>query len=109
MIRSTERHGLFFGLHFSSACVSISHIFFANDSIIFCKANLPQVKVVKKVLQNYAKVSDQELNFQKSALFFDKFVPSNLQESIIAVLGITKTGDCGSYLGLPYLIGRSKK
>ncbi|KAI5649336.1 hypothetical protein M9H77_35341 [Catharanthus roseus] len=30
-------------------------------------------------------------------------------ESIIAVLGITKTGDCGSYLGLPYLIGRSKK
>lgn len=70
MIRSTERHGLFFGLHFSSACASISHIFFANDSIIFCKANLPQVKVVKKVLQNYAKVSDQELKLSEICFIF---------------------------------------
>lgn len=61
------------------------------------------------VLQDYVIVSGHDVNFQNFVLFFNKSVPPDLQDFITVVLGITKIGDHGSYLGLPCLIGRSKK
>lgn len=109
MIQYNKRQGLFSGLHFNADCPLFLTFSFIDDNILFCKANIQQVKIIKKVLQYYVYMSIQEINFQKSVVFFDKSTPLTLQNSVSFVLGITTTGDYGTYLGFSCLIGRSKK
>lgn len=109
MIRYSKRKDLFSGLHFNASCPLISHFLFADDSIIFCKAALQLEEAIQTILQDYATVSGQEKNYQKSSLFFDNLVPFSLLDSITSLLGIPIKEGHGTYLGLPCLIGRSKK
>jgi hypothetical protein len=39
LIRRTERKGIIFGVPTSPKGPEISHLFFADDSILFCKSN----------------------------------------------------------------------
>lgn len=93
-------------LRFNPSCPFIFPLFsfFSDDSIIFNKASLQQLEVIKEVLQDYVSISGQEVNFQKYALFLDKSIPLPIKDSIIVILGITKIEDHGTYLGLPCLI-----
>ncbi|XP_020867739.1 uncharacterized protein LOC110224809 isoform X1 [Arabidopsis lyrata subsp. lyrata] len=86
----------------------ISHMFFADDSLIFCQAAEHQCQHLLQILQSYAAGSGQHVNFQKSAIVFGKTVPPEVQQSIINLTGIKKVGGFGRYLGLPEAVGRNK-
>ncbi|KAG7586565.1 Ribonuclease H domain [Arabidopsis thaliana x Arabidopsis arenosa] len=87
---------------------SISHMFFADDSLLFCQANEGESEKLLSLLQAYAKASGQHVNFQKSAILFGKNVPLAVQQNIMNMTGISKSGGFGKYLGLPEAIGRNK-
>ena len=53
---------------------SISHLFFADDSLIFCKASLEECDALQHVLKVYEESSGQQLNRAKTLFFF--FFPS---------------------------------
>lgn len=44
--------------------------FFANDSILFCKAKVDECEVIKAILEDYELASRQLLNKEKTSLFF---------------------------------------
>lgn len=48
MIRHAERYNLFSGLQFTNSCPSISHLLFADDSVISSKADLRTLMLLKK-------------------------------------------------------------
>ena len=48
----------------------ISHLFFADDSLTFCKATEKERDEVQRILQVYESSSRQQLNRNKTALFF---------------------------------------
>lgn len=76
--------GLFTGLPFNSAYSSFSHLFFfVDDSIIFSKASLQQVEIIKNVIDDYDSILGQEVNFQKSVLYFDKSTSLPTHDSIM--------------------------
>lgn len=50
---------------------AISHLFFANDCLIFVRAKTSQVKVVKEVLDAFCLASGLKINTDKS-----RFLPS---------------------------------
>ena len=50
----------------------ISHLLFADDCIIFGKANVGEGNRVLKVLADYEKESGQKLNKEKTSLFFSR-------------------------------------
>lgn len=56
---------------------SISHLLFANDSLIFCKADAKELVFLKSLLKTYEMVSGECINFSKSATFFSKKVNSD--------------------------------
>lgn len=103
-MQSNQLHGF----RASRAGPPISHMFFADDSLLFCQANEGECDKLLSLLQVYAKASGQHVNFQKSALLFGKTVPLEIQQNIICMTGISKTGGFGKYLGLPEAVGRNK-
>lgn len=43
----------------------ISHIFFADDSLLFLKVDRAEISVVKDLLRDYCEASGQRINFLK--------------------------------------------
>ena len=60
----------------------ISHLLFANDSLIFCRVAREECSNLKRVLDIYEQASDQELNSDKTSLFFSRNRPLDIQNEI---------------------------
>ena len=48
----------------------LSHLFFADDLIIFAEARLDQVQVINECLSNFCAASGQKVNVSKTRVFF---------------------------------------
>ena len=80
---------------------SISHLLFADDSILFCKTDPRECEEVIKVVRKYGKTSGHCINFDKSSLLFGKRISVNDQQLIKYTLGIQYEWGMSSYLGIP--------
>ena len=56
----------------SRGALRVSHLLFADDSIIFYRAFVEDCDRVIKVLEDYENDSGQKLNKEKTSLFFSK-------------------------------------
>lgn len=89
--------------------LALSHLFFADDSIIFMKANVKNCLCFLKLIKNFSEASGHCLDFAKSSIFFSKNinpVRKRLIEDLLQILGMK---DNDKYMGLPSFWGRSKK
>ena len=87
----------------------INHLFFADDSLLFCKANGTECNKLKEILRTYEDASGQKINTEKSSIFFSPNTSQELKDEIINILGPMTDSRYTKYLGLPSIIGRSKK
>lgn len=87
----------------------ISHLFFADDSLVFCQASLEECNELQHIFNIYESASGQQLNKAKTALFFSKNTPHAIQEEIKSRFGAQVIRQHEKYMGLPSLVGRSKK
>ena len=78
----------------------ISNLFFADDSLIFCKATKKKGVEVQRILQVYESSSGQQLNRNKTTLFFSRNTPTHIQDAIKAKFGAQVIKPHESYLGL---------
>ncbi|XP_019089210.1 PREDICTED: uncharacterized protein LOC109128008 [Camelina sativa] len=61
-----------------------------------------------EIIGDYGKASGQEVNLEKSSIMFGKKVPSDVRSHLKSVIGISKEGGMGSYLGIPESLQGSK-
>ncbi|XP_065634479.1 uncharacterized protein LOC136069649 [Quercus suber] len=87
----------------------LSHLFFADDSIIFCKATIEECNTIQRILGVYEQASGQQLNRTKTALFFSKNTPDDIKEEIKNRFGAQVIRQHEKYLGLPSLVGKNKR
>ncbi|KAK6122599.1 hypothetical protein DH2020_043656 [Rehmannia glutinosa] len=98
------------GISVARGAPKISHLLFADDSIIFSKASLVDAHAIKYVLDHYAMASGQQINFAKSLVTFSPNVDSLTKEAICSTLGLSYSSSLfQKYLGLPAIVGRNKK
>ena len=87
----------------------ISHLLFADDSIIFCKATIEECNTLQKILAVYKKASRQQLNRTKTSLFFSSNTPEDVNEERKNRFGAQVIRQHEKYLRLPSLVGRNKR
>ena len=87
----------------------LTHLFFADDSLLFCRANSTECSKVMDLLSVYEDVLGQKINRDKTALFFSKSVTEANRQIIKGVLGVREIKHYEKYLGLPSLIGKGKR
>ena len=86
----------------------ISNLFFANDSLIFCRATREDCTNLERTLETYEQALDQQLNRGKTSLFFISNTPQDIQDDIKSSFGAKVIKQRKTYLGLPFLLGKSK-
>jgi hypothetical protein len=84
----------------------MSHLLFADDSLLFFKAREDQALRVKQVLDKYASSTGQLINPSKCSVLFGKECPPDQRASIKRVLQIEQETFETKYLGLPTPEGR---
>jgi hypothetical protein len=70
MLTRAEKKGVLTGVPTSKKGPTLSHFFFADDSLIFCKANSVEWRRLTKILDKYEAASGQKLNKEKTSIFF---------------------------------------
>ncbi|XP_073121194.1 uncharacterized protein [Henckelia pumila] len=100
---------LFKGVKVARGSPMISHLFFADDSLLFFRATLQDSLQVKKCIQAYEEASGQAVNFEKSAITFCPSTDSRYSMQIQRVFGIPIARGHELYLGLPTFSLRSKR
>ena len=108
LLAREEELGRLHGVSICRSAPSISHLLFADDSLVFCQAKQEEVQVTSDVLDLYAMASGQCINFEKSYVYFSSNTSRVQKDSIKNVLRVREVEKFESYLGLPTLIGRSK-
>lgn len=108
-IRHHESRGLLHGTRICRGSPSITHLLFADDSFLFCKATISEVTTLKHILDTYEAASGQAINYQKSSIAFSRNTDITCRNNIIHLLGVVESMGQGRYLGLPSMVGRDKK
>ncbi|XP_019186580.1 PREDICTED: uncharacterized protein LOC109181284 [Ipomoea nil] len=109
MLQRAHNVGLIHGCRVTRGAPPISHLFFADDSLLFFKAKAEEATEVKKCLSDYEGLSGQAINYHKSSICYSRNTSSEDRQSVAQILGVTQTPNFGKYLGLPSFVGRHKK
>ncbi|XP_028104122.1 uncharacterized protein LOC114303175 [Camellia sinensis] len=103
MIHCKVHEGSWKGIKASKNSPSLSHLFFADDFILFAQANSPNCETIMDTLSELCDVSTQKVNLLKSKLFVSPNVPRNLVRALTFQSGIPLTHNLGKYPGSPLL------
>jgi len=103
-----EMEGKIIGFPFSFRGTRISHLFFADDNLLFCRANFNEWGNILGILKVYEEALGQKLNAAKTSIYFSKNTRAKFKEFLPSSAGISATSRYEKYLRLPSLVGRSK-
>ena len=109
MLAKYQHDGLLNGIQASRNGPRVTHLFFADDSILFANAEKEECKRVKHMLKLYEEHFGQMVNVNKSALFFSPNTRNELRDIIKSLFGVQSTENLGKYLGVPALVGKDKR
>ena len=99
-------------LHRVSLCrdgPKVTHLFFAGDSMLFCKASQQECTTILEILQLYEAASGQQINRDKTQLFFNSNTDQAMRDQIKTSIGVLATTHTESYLSVPSFMGKAKK
>ncbi|XP_058774622.1 uncharacterized protein LOC131648906 [Vicia villosa] len=109
MIKKAARKKEVYGIKVARKSPMITHLFFAEDSLLFARANLEEANRIKEILQIYERASGQVVNFNKSEVSFSKNVGDVTRANIRNGLSVSSVPNHSKYLGLQVIFGRSNK
>lgn len=108
LIFSYQDQGKIHGISIAKNAPPISHLFFADDSMVFCRANRTEAKHLMDIFAEYQRISGQKINLSKSEMVFSPTIMQNVKDEFQSFMPIQITDKISKYLGLLTQIGRSK-
>jgi hypothetical protein len=96
------------GVKIAHGAPEITHLFFADDSLMFCRATKEEITQLSNIINLYQGASGQLVNVNKSEILFSKHVKQETRDSIHQILHMQRVDHFSKYLGLPTQIGKAK-
>src|SRR5438128_397184 len=96
------------GVQIARDAPPISHLLFADDSLLLFKASSEGAEAIRDTIIQYCEASGQRVNRGKSSIFFGKGYPQALRGNVKNILQVTNESIIERYLGLPSNVGRPK-
>ncbi|KAK6126762.1 hypothetical protein DH2020_039507 [Rehmannia glutinosa] len=101
--------GKIHGIRINRHAPSISHLFFANDTLLFGNGTIAEAQHLRFAIDLFERASGQRINHDKSGVLFSPNTNPGLARHISNILGISIVDSHGKYLGLPSIIGKNKR
>ncbi|XP_057803430.1 uncharacterized protein LOC131018740 [Salvia miltiorrhiza] len=108
LLRQAVTRQLIHGARICRTAPHISHLLFADDCIIFGRANSTEIGEIRDILRQYESDSGQLVNLEKSSIFFSGGITVETKLLLARQMGVQCQGQLGTYLGIPSIVGRSK-
>lgn len=108
LLKCATKSKLLHGLSSSRRRPQASHLFFLDDSLLFCRATLDDCRIICSILHHYELVYEQQVNLDKSSFFS----PNTLHETRIEIMGeldLKQLNSIDTYVGVPLAFERSKR
>lgn len=109
LLRDAETRNAIHGIKICRGVPPISHLFFADESLLFTRACDTEADTIFEILTAYEIASGQKINLEKSKVSFSRNVTTDMQNKLQSKLNFTAVIEHEKYLGLPTYVGRSKK
>ena len=94
-----EGEGKLHGVSVGHGCPPISHLMFADDLMLFCRATATEVEALKDCLEPYKRWSGQCMNRGKSYIFGSRNASKERLDDLGTLMGVSRAPDTFDCLG----------
>lgn len=109
LIKREEQGGHTHGICIARHAPPVSNLLFADDLMLFCRANSYEVLQLQRCLNTFTDWSGQKINYSKSFVHFSSNMTTDRREILSNLLRIQPANAPGKYLGLPLEVLRSRR
>ena len=88
-----------YSLSRNSPC--LTHLLFADDSLLFCRTTIQECKKILDILDTYGNCQGQQITRRKTTVFFSKSTFEEIKDHIKEALGVLEIRQFEKYLRLP--------
>ncbi|CAL8084393.1 unnamed protein product [Prunus armeniaca] len=108
LLTKAQRDKHLHGVLMAHEAPTLSHLFFADDSLLFCNDQLSDCSQLLNILRSYERASGHKINFEKSAACLRPKTDPIMKRLIFSLMRVKLVECHEKYLGLPTLAMRSK-
>ncbi|XP_075665344.1 uncharacterized protein LOC142635008 [Castanea sativa] len=83
--------------------LGFSHMFFADDLLLFAKTDESSIEAIVEVLDKFCQLTGLKISKAKSKILFSPNVATEKRREIVNQTGISETHNLGKYLGFPII------
>lgn len=95
------------GIKISRNALAISHILFADDILLMCKANQSNANAIATIIESFCVKSGQMVNKDKSHILFSKNTSARTRLTVKCTLSLKDLRNDGICLGNNFIMGKS--
>lgn len=89
-------------------CSPVNYVFFADDNMVFCRANTTKWNEIQHLLDIYEEPLGYGINKTNTCIFFGSNTSSASKDQILSLAGVALCSNDENYLELPMMVGKNK-